>query len=207
MLTDVNFPKWAMARMEGPEITKDEALEIIRRSDIFFQSLIKRGQTGYTKTLSKRLGIKYKLEEGSIEELEELEKWKKEWGVLGLRFLHTDWISSSYYKGANGWCNPWGGKIDKVWNIGRYPTEELVMKDLEKIGKTFPFLTGLSLTIYDREMASWKKAVPLVRYQVGEGGVITPEYLPLIKEKLVVKEEVRVGSNYFEIDQLVGLWS
>lgn len=142
--------KWPQAVIIGKKITKDQAREVLIKTDYFFTSDMPGGNDEkYDIELRKRLNMPPCWSYGSDNTYEENVAWQKEHGCLQLNYLDNNWISSCYIGGPNGWCHV-DGTIFNNKNIGKWPEWSEVVEDLETLGKAFPFL-DMTLYIIDCE--------------------------------------------------------
>ena len=165
---NVELPKWCMMYVTGEDITKEQALEIIRRTDAFF-----KGYEGNNNNLNNFIKNTLKIPNEMdffdyIDYDEEKTKWDKKWGYIFLDFISNQWISSTDDYGANGWCHP-DGKMGIITTIGKYPIIEIVYTDWNVIAHEFPFL-NLGITLYDGEFDD-NNAKPLISFKIKEGKV------------------------------------
>jgi len=151
------LPKWPAMVVLGKPITKEQAAEIIIRTDsLWFGTNDRQFQrelesfffdvqfTSYSResvedAIKRKLGIP----EGETNWLKIWEyKGKAEEGVkkIPLEYLHNYRIVSSWVGGPHGWCN-WDGSIFcNNYNIGKWPSVEDVYNEWKSIAKEFPFL-------------------------------------------------------------------
>lgn len=207
---NIGLPKWCQMIIEGDKITEEQAIEIIKRTDGFFQGDCFGNNRSYTKEVKKLLNIKdiydYQKEDFSID-IEEYNKHKnkliKKWNCIELTHLTNRWISNSWIGGANGWCHP-NGEIKFCDNIGKYPDVEEVYSDLEKLAKAFPFL-NMTVTLMDGERDYCNNS--LVSMKVYNGIVYVIDTIP--KEKLncnIVPFKLFAKENYFSIEEIKRLF-
>lgn len=137
--------KWPQCVIIGKRVTKEQARDIIRKTDYFFSyKYILGNDTEFVKELRTWMGMPPVWEYGLGQETfydmnKNLEEWKRKEGILQLNHFNNDWISSSYVGGPSGWCHV-NGVIGSNKNIGKWPSWEEVYDDLKTLGKEFPFL-------------------------------------------------------------------
>lgn len=191
---NISLPKWPMCFIEGKSITREQALEIILRTDYFLNGFISGNDDIWKEAVRKAVLLptdyRYENEWGDDSDLDwdakekQQEDWKKAWGYEELYYLDNHWISSSYIGGPYGWCHP-TGEIWHTHNIGKWPHCEEVINELAKIGRAFPFIE-MTLTLYNGEEpdpAVDDFPTPVVRYQLKDG-VITKLPTPTKEESL-----------------------
>lgn len=163
------LPKWPAFIVKGKPVTKNQAKEIIIRTDNFrfcsndreFEKDIHEIIYGERSTW------------GEIIEMpgyfEKKESKRKELRVLELEYLHNSQIMSSYIGGPHGWCN-WNGYIGcNTYNIGKYPAAEQVFNEWTTIANAFPFL-DLKCQLFNGE-AGEEEIYPVIEYIVKDGTV------------------------------------
>ena len=150
---------------KGKRVSKEEATEIIRRTDAFYEKLYNGNNHKFNRTLYRLSGVKadYKAIEDAhtccdmdykyiiggkdvFDNIRIYDKWKtEEWGCLGLHYFLNHWISCAYIGGPYGWISP-EGEIGGLLYGEKYgiETEELE-EDLKKVATEWP---SLEFTVY-----------------------------------------------------------
>lgn len=210
---DIDLPKWPQCIISGKDVTKEQALEIIRRTDTFFQSPSPE-DLGNDKELA--IGLKKHLEFPEFNSLDieesflKFEKWKEKWGVIKTEYIFNSWINCCWIGGYHGWCSP-EGEIGFRNNIGKWPTVDSVYKDWEKLSSAFPFL-DLTCTLMSTEESELKK-ISLVSYKVKNGRVEIlekpiPEYKLEFKGIYIDWEDFSPKKeSYWTLEELKKLWT
>jgi len=176
--------KWPAARLRGPNVSIENALEFIRRTDGFLVG------DGFTN--DRDFEIRYKRMAGFPEEggdWSERWKWlnqfKEKFGHIDLEHLASHWVASTYIGGPDGPVSP-SGKVLLANNFGKWPSTDEVEADLTKIAEAFPWLTfdlsiwghteegdeGPPSVSWHLEGGSWSVIEPKI-LQVSEPDVIT----------------------------------
>lgn len=189
-----HLPKWPQCVVTGTKISKEQALEIIRRTDCFFNLPPFANDRRTAKKIVDILHIpdydamKHHTS-GSEDDDKQWRafwdanrKWQDDWGYMFLHYLSNDWILCDMAQGCQGWCNP-NGVIDYHFNIGKWPESTEVLEELELIAKTWPFLE-LECTLYSEEYCSDEESHPIISFLVrnGEVEVIDPAERNIHKE-------------------------
>lgn len=167
---DIDLVKWPAIKITGTPITKEQAIDIIRRTDSFFNYLPFGNNHRYVEEMMDTLNFpkyNYKVTNDS-KYFEKVNKYQEKIKWINLEFLSNDWLSCCGFYGANGWCHP-DGKIGLMKNIGKYPTVEEVYDELTAIAKNFPYLE-LECTLMNGEVDSYTK--PMISFLVRQGKVI-----------------------------------
>jgi hypothetical protein len=147
----------------GKKVSKEEAAEIIRRTDSFYEELLYGNNHEFNRTLYQESGIKadykaiidaetccdmsYEYLPGNTyrDKTKYYDKWKKKWGCLDLHIFLNHWISCCNIDGPNGWISPEGDVGGLLWG-GKYGVDEDELeKDLEKVASEWP---SLNFTVY-----------------------------------------------------------
>lgn len=182
-LLNIELPKWPQMIVTGADITKEQAHEIILRTDDFLTSTC-----GWLGGNNHDFNQHYRTETGltglNYYDSDHLNKAMK---VLDCNYVYNRWASSSFVYGPAGWCSP-EGKIAFFHNVGKWPTVEEVLDDWIMIALAFPFL-DLNVTLMKCESCEDIKT-PLVNIRVVNG---TAE---LAQPDLSVHSEV--PDDYFE---------
>ena len=150
------------------KITKEEAAEIIRRTDAFYEEMWCGNNHTFNRTLYRMSGVKadyeaierdhsccdldyrYMLEgDNIIDKIRAYDEWKtKEWGCLGLQHFFNQWISCCSIRGPHGWICP-NGEIGGLLETEKYGVEEDELKeDLIKIASEWPTIDFL-VTLFE----------------------------------------------------------
>lgn len=154
---NIGLPKWPALAVVGKPITRDQAMEIlIRTDDLWFSSNdhqfdrllsqyvfdVEIAEAGFD-TKSRAIKEKLGLTEGpdTWSKVYEYENQKRaELGHISLNYMQNSRIVSSWIGGPHGWCD-WDGNIgSRNYNIGKWPTVQEVYLDWKKIAAAFPFL-------------------------------------------------------------------
>lgn len=157
--------KWPLCIVKGLPITPDLALDIIKRTDIFF-----RYPSGNNKEFISQAEKILKVPQENIkssdppeirlQKFTEYLKAKKKYCEINkiitpfLTHFTNNYISSSYIEGYYGWVHL-DGTIGNSINIGKWPTAQEIFKDLTILASTFPYLE-VTFTIVDREVSPIK---------------------------------------------------
>jgi hypothetical protein len=150
---------------KGKRVSKEEAAEIIRRTDAFYEKLYNGNNHKFNRTLYRLSGVpanyeaidedhsccdmsaRYMIEGDTIfDKMRVYDKWKtEEWGCLGLHHFLNHWISCAYIGGPYGWISP-EGEVGGLLYGEKYgiETEELE-EDLKKVSTEWP---SLEFTVY-----------------------------------------------------------
>ena len=143
-LLNAGLPKWPQMIVTGSSVTKEQALEIIRRTDSFFgfwqggnnHEFIRQAKEILQMPDINDYSIPY---EESFKRMEQFRDWRSAWGVIDTEYVVNSWISCSFIGGPHGWMHP-DGSIGYSDNVGKWPSVEEVYNDWKKIAEAFPFL-------------------------------------------------------------------
>ena len=150
---------------KGKKVSKEEAAEIIRRTDAFYEKLYCGNNHKFNRTLYKLSGVRADYEaidrdhsccdldygymlggDNILDKIRAYDEWKtKEWGCLGLHHFLNHWISCAYIGGPYGWISP-EGEVGGLLYGEKYgiETEELE-EDLKRVASEWP---SLDFTVY-----------------------------------------------------------
>jgi len=178
-----HLPKWPQMIVVGKTITVEQALEIIRRTDMFFTHGYGGNDHGFDNRAKMIVGMPETdlWREPSYNEWSDelrtklwqerwdgLQAWREKWQVIETEYVHNSWISCSFVGGPHGWCHP-DGKIFYQDNVGKWPSIEAIRKDWSILAKAFPFL-DLRVLLMDRESCEDNRE-PVVGFRVKSGRV------------------------------------
>ena len=213
---NIGLPKWTQMVVNGKKITKEQALNIIKRTDSAFFCMCGNNHdfiANAKEILRKPESEDYKAEDGGLhwnQYREATDEWNKRWGLITeLDYLKNGWVSCAWVGGPHGWCHP-DGTIAYCNNIGKWPEVEEVYNELSVIAGAFPFLE-LTCTLMDGEEDYCDSS--LCTIQVSGGEVSFIDTIPI--EKLTMNGENRTSidiknllsrdysyENYFPLGQI-----
>lgn len=190
-LLNRGLPKWPQMVVTGARVTEEQAKEIIRRTDRFFQHGYGGNDHQYNLVVKLLLGMPvYKREHGldsmvaadlgielpvadSWKEIYEAEdRWREQWGVVPTEYVNNCWLSSAFIFGPHGWCHP-DGQIGYLDNVGKWPSVEEVFSDWQALAKAFPYL-DVGITLMSGESGE-DNTTPVVSMVVKNGEVTLVE--------------------------------
>lgn len=192
---DLALPKWPQMKVLGEKIEKEQALEIIRRTDTFF-SYPSGNNHSYIKSVVDKLKMPHfnkKKEETFEANFKNREKWLERWGYITTEYVHNTWISSAFIGGPYGWCHP-DGTIQYGNNVGKWPSVEQVYNEWSILAKEFPFIK-LDVTLMDGEECE-ENIQPVTSMRVEDGKVCFVEE-DRIEQSLVRQDSVQTFCSSF----------
>lgn len=188
--------KFAEVIAIGQPVTPVRAVEILRRTDVFFWG----GPAGreaawpplrdFARELDRSIGFpsawRYPADKppDRLEHRKLVKFWCERWGALDTQYLFNQQIAS-----GSGFCHP-GGEIVWAEEVSRYPSGTDLLRDLRLIAEAFPDLSVdmavwcdqrgamLGFPLEDRLKMPWpaemlaKVAEPTVGFLL-RGGVVT----------------------------------
>ena len=183
---NLGLPKWPALLVVGSPVTRQQAMEIIIRTDgLYFSSNdrefdkqlneyfydIQIDEAGYgedKKAIAKKLNVA----ENDWNAIFEYQRMKaEEIGRLGLSYLNNSQIVSSWIGGPHGWCD-WQGNIHtRNYNIGKWPSVEEVYNDWVTIAEAFPFLDLRCQLLNSEAGEEVDEQKPVVEFVVKDGKV------------------------------------
>ena len=196
---NLGLPKWPALLVVGTPVTREQAMEIILRTDnLYFSSndnqfnkqlneyfydvkITDSFYGGENKAIAKKLGV----EENNWNSIYEYKDSKeKEINALSLSYLSNSRIVSSWIGGPHGWCD-WNGNIHtRNYNIGKWPSVEEVYNDWVQIAKAFPFLELTSQLLNSEAGEDEVEVRAVVEFRIKNGKVkmVEPKKLITIAE-------------------------
>jgi hypothetical protein len=212
---ELDLPKWPALLVVGKPVTREQAMEIILRTDdLYFSSndrpfnkllneyfydieVTDESYSGENKAIAKKLNIEEK-DYNSIWDYKDQKN--AEIKSLNLAYLQNSRIVSSWIGGAHGWCD-WNGNIGTSnYNIGKWPSVEEVYNDWGQIAEAFPFLE-LTCQLQNSESGDDDViAAPVVEFQIKKGKVKMINPTELITESKFGDEDMirRFSDPYSE---------
>ncbi len=190
---DIKLPKWPEMRVIGDNVTIEQAMEIILRTDDA-SSHICVNDIEWSNTVSKVLGVPIydSLYVLSGEEYEKnrnifdkkMAEYKNKIKYIDdIDYIRPDRIGSSYVGGSHGWVN-WDGTIGTCGhNVGKWPSVGSIYDEWKIVAREFPYL-NLRCQLFSGENCE-KDTSPLIEFVVKNGEVemkMPTESLPYNKE-------------------------
>ena len=172
-LMDLGLPKWPQHIVTGAPLSVEQAKEIIRRTDSFFNGSGGNARE-WNKTIHRRLKIP-EVDHGgcAVDHIraayERVDEWRRRWGTISTNYVHNSWISCAFIGGPHGWCHP-DGAIGFVDNVGKWPTVKEIYDDWSLLAATFPMI-DVGVTLMSEESGSDDSTWPIVRMRVKDGVV------------------------------------
>lgn len=185
-LFEVELPKWPALVVIGESVTKEQAMEILIRTDsLYFGCNDKEWEEelnfivfGFkTRNIDDKLKEKHGIlpKDGYRPEFYEIkESYQNRYAPIQLQYLNNHRIASSWIGGAHGWCS-WDGTIGcSNYNIGKWPSVQEVYEDWVCIASEFPFL-DLRCQLMNEEAGESESIKPLVEFRIKDGKVLVCE--------------------------------
>lgn len=164
----IGLPKWPALVVVGSPVTREQAAEIIVRTDSWS---VGTNDRAWERAVYAAAGIGYVEKDGYGHAVyEDVDRFREECGVLSLEYLTNTRIASAYIGGPHGWCN-WNGNIGcSSYNIGKWPDVETVYREWTAIAEAFPFLR-LSSQLFSGE-GTEDDTRPVVQFDIADGVAI-----------------------------------
>ena len=187
-LMNRGLPKWPQMLVKGDTIKDTDALEIIRRTDSFFQgyggndrAFTKQwiGLMGIPSYDDSRFMIDGKNDWQAFEAYRE--DWNKKWGYIGdkLEYISNDWIASAFIGGPHGWCHP-SGKIEYTDNVGKWPSIETILAEWKILADHFPFLRLGAVLMNGESCEDNSEAIVAIHVENGNATLHDPKSYDLV---------------------------
>lgn len=184
-LSDVTLIKWPQMIVTGASVTREQAKEIIIRTDPFFSDVAL-----YAGGNDQEFTIRYQQQSGvlaavscSDQQIRERVQEAVDSVVkpIPLDYLDNDWASSGFVYGPHGWCQP-DGTIEYHDNIGKWPEAVELYDEWQFIARAFPYLS-LFVSFMDAESCDTDASVVL-QFVLHEGAVrvVKGEHAPVARE-------------------------
>ena len=204
---NLGLPKWPALLVVGKPVTREQAMEIILRTDdlyfssndhsfdvllneYFYDIEITDGYYGsYMKAIAKKLNVA----ENDYRPIWDYKEQKNsEIKALNLSYLQNSRIVSSWIGGAHGWCH-WDGNIGTSnYNIGKWPSVEEVYDDWKQIAEAFPFLELTSQLLNGEAGDDDTTLVPVVEFRIKDGEVEVVIPTELITESSDIDDSLMI---------------
>lgn len=176
-INQIKLPKWPALVVKGKKISREQAAEVIIRTDGLDITTNDREYELFLSELiygTKSIDIisfymkNYNLDfHGAC--VETSKHKKTNFGILDIYYLKNQRIVSTLFTGPHGWCD-WAGQIQtNTYNIGKYPEPQGILDEWKTIAETFPFL-DLKCQLMSGEVSE-NLVYPVIEYRVKNGGV------------------------------------
>lgn len=139
---NIALPKWPALLVMGKKVTREQAVEIIFRTNSGWSS----NDRHFLKFVADNIG--HKTDEYDYMYLNP--EMREQWGSLPLEYLGNSRIVSCWIGGPHGWCTWEGDIFTNNYNIGKWPSVQEVFSEWSEIAQAFPFL-DLRCQLLDRE--------------------------------------------------------
>lgn len=206
-LQAIALPKWPAMTVVGKSVTKDQAAEILIRTNCFYYDC---NNQDWNQKVYALLGVLdaylHKYDRDNLNKgilfYNQLDKAVKELGILQLDYLWNNRIMSSWIFGAKGWCD-WNGNIFcNNFNIGKWPNTHDVAKEWSYIAEAFPYL-DLKCQLFNGETCE-EGIAPLIEYIIKDGHVTferpIQELIRIhdndIEDCVLINSDLEVGCTY-----------
>jgi hypothetical protein len=161
MTNRIDLTKWPLLLVDGQSVTPEQADEILIRTCV--PEYLDGNDTAWAATVYEILRwprdnwhARPELRGQESTRLAWLRaQWdaqnarREELGIVGLEYLYTSRIASSWFGGPHGWCD-WNGRIfSNNYNIGKWPSSGEITDEWTEIAQMFPFLDLTSQLITD----------------------------------------------------------
>lgn len=188
---NISLPKWPALVVKGKPVTKEQAMEILIRTDNLYFSANDREFESKLKEIFYELDWvdrTYGAEDEAIKRKLNLDPavkhiWNEVWDYkeqkakdikhISLGYLSNSQIISSWIGGPHGWCD-WDGNINASnYNIGKWPSVEEVYNEWTQIAQAFPYL-DLKAQLFNHEASSPEMSDnpgPVIEFTVKNGKV------------------------------------
>jgi hypothetical protein len=164
-IMNVSLPKWPALVVHGEPVTREQAMEILIRTDLW---MVSTNDREWERLVLDAAGIRVNPKWGGAD-YEDVRRFREAMGVLDLEYLANCQIASCYIGGPRGWCD-WNGRIGcSEYNIGKWPSVDMVAAEWATIAEAFPFLSLWS-QLYSGESCQ-DGIVPVVEFIVERGAV------------------------------------
>lgn len=204
--------KWPAARLSGPDVGIEQAMEYILRTDCAIESPIYIcNDRRFCEEFTRLLGYDDSNWEYHNHFLAEL-------GHVRLNHLSSNWIASPYIGGPHGPVSPFG-LVRLAKNFGKWPSLEVIETDLTKVAKVFPWLS-FDLWLWDSPdeggAVRWGSD-PTHAWALADGdwrrvpteGACNGKAVPAEYDMTQVLSSIAVGSRRettWTIDQIKHMW-
>lgn len=130
-----DITKWPRLLVEGDDVAREQANEILVRTDGWYFCT---NDDVFRRSVCGLVGIE--IDSHGILGWRSLDEFRTSIGALDLNDIDNNQIMSSWIGGPHGWCD-WDGKIGcDTWNIGKWPTFDGITEEWVTIAAAFPYL-------------------------------------------------------------------
>lgn len=142
--------KWCPFKLIGPTVKREQALDYIARTDVVFGSLpyVGTNDRNFERQLLERCGLEQERYDADESHESRQLRWRKAeiWREafapdrVELEHLRSSWVATAYIGGPHGPVSP-DGHVSWAMNFGKYPGEDGIESDLDKVAEAFPWLS------------------------------------------------------------------
>jgi hypothetical protein len=193
-IDSVYLPKWPQMKVRGRKVTKEQAEEIIVRTDTFITCSYDGNDRTFRERFDQTFGIPAEPKYPPHREVripaedeaysygwrirhEAADRFKRQLKTVETSYVHNSWMASAFIFGPAGWCHP-DGTISFSHNVGKWPSASELLKEWKKIAKAFPFLV-LEAVFMTGESCEEEETKPafVVRVVYGRATAFPPSVL------------------------------
>jgi hypothetical protein len=144
------LPKWTGMICIGDPVTPEQALEVIIRTDRynFYNEYYKDVQL--LNVVKKAYVRCLPIEDQISDQMLDYEKFNHMFGVLPLNYLNNHMLYHS--TGLHGWMKKNGIVKTSSYNIGKRPTKQDLIEEVQIILKAFPFIKNIHFQFLNGEI-------------------------------------------------------
>jgi hypothetical protein len=173
------LPKWPHLIIHGKPVTRDQAFEIIFRTDSFLtdsHEYAGGNNRAFNKIYQRDSGLsqisaaKAEYEDAWLFDMYANQHLREKINFVERRYIRNDWASTSYVGGPHGFCSP-SGEIFHNCNVGKWPSAADVFEDMKAIVKAWPFIE-FKASLYSHEECEDVPDKKAVVSFVAENGVV-----------------------------------
>lgn len=132
--------KWCPLYVYGEPVSQEQAAQILIRTDENSFPQRNGPVRPFISTVHSSLFLRVL---NWSDELEFREKMDRVTGRIDLYYLSNRQICTAWIQGLSGWCH-WNGLIstdfNRPYSVGKYPSQEEILKEWTQIAERFPFL-------------------------------------------------------------------
>jgi len=195
----VDLPKWPQMIVRGRSVSKEQAENIIIRTDNFWRHHGSNGNNhDFERDVCKSVGAPRVVYNNPNQDWDQ---YYMDWGQFYItidycstNYVHNDWISSCFAGGPHGWCHP-DGTILFNDNVGKWPDAQDILQDWQLIAQKWPFL-DLEVALMSGEgCEDNRECLMVITVRNGIATANSPDYPVFERFGLSLSTEIIAGNS------------
>ena len=179
-IDSVDLPKWPQMIVRGLPVSKEQADDIIIRTDIFWRHHGSNGNNhDFERAVCAAVGVpRVEYNNPNQDWGQNYQDWDQFYATIdycSTNYVHNDWISCCFAGGPHGWCHP-DGTILFNDNVGKWPVAADILADWQLIARKWPFLDLEVAVMSGESCEDQRECLMVITVKDGVAAALGPDY-------------------------------